>query len=133
MTKKEKIIESWGEELETYKPNEDGWSSKIIYDWNNFEFKTFDTKLVGHGMYKVRPESLNGIENNNGWIKIESKLDLPIERGYYFVIMNGKKSIMGYAPEYQKWIGGGHYYFEPHGNLNLTHYQPINFPSDNVY
>ena len=32
-------------------------------------------------VYSYRPKSLQGIENNNGWIKIESEKDLPKEKG----------------------------------------------------
>lgn len=32
------------------------------------------------------PKSLAGIENNNGWIRIESEADLPIETDSYFVV-----------------------------------------------
>lgn len=139
MTKEEKIKEAYGNHWDFFKEkvNENGWIKDRDFwgvwpeDMNKINWQTTDHE---NDYYDTRrPLSLKGIENNNGWITINSKLDLPIVRGYYFVIMHGKKTIMGYNPEYQKWIGGGHYYFEPHENLKLTHYQPINFPNDPIY
>lgn len=43
----------------------------------------------------IRPKSLQGIENNNGWIKIESEDDLPKEdNGEYWMIERRTKDIV---------------------------------------
>jgi hypothetical protein len=42
--------------------------------------------------FNWRPKSLDGIENNNGWIKIESKDDLP-KKGKYWGFTKDKKYI----------------------------------------
>lgn len=48
----------------------------------------FDS-VINDGSSKWRPKSLTGIENNNGWIKIESENDLPKEPyGKYEVYSN---------------------------------------------
>ena len=82
MTKREKIKEAWGV-FYTDRFNEDGWliiNSKIHTDNNVFDMLTSDSGCL------IRPKSLQGIEDNNGWIKIESEADLPKEKGNYLVI-----------------------------------------------
>ncbi len=71
-----------------------------------------------------RPKSLQGIENNNGWIKIESEADLPNEYGYYFAFDNlsNDVNIILFSPENKvNWID------------NVTHYQPITKPLKPIY
>lgn len=80
MTKEEKIKEAYGEYYDLCKPNEYGWSlSKDFKFFNMFKYHPDYTPS------RFRPVELKGIENNNGWIKIESESDLPI-KGYYEVI-----------------------------------------------
>ena len=76
MTKEEKIKEAYGEYWETLQPDENGWSNKMLFH-DKVDFSKYATKAIAHGVYKVRPKSLQGIENNNRWIKIESEEDLP--------------------------------------------------------
>lgn len=77
MTKEEKIQEAYGDCWEylhvaarkcALKNN--GWISQII------EHAPDELDLEFENM-AYRPKSLQGIENNNGWIKIESEEDLP--------------------------------------------------------
>ena len=88
MTKQEKIQKAWeciGVKLNTLEttPDENGYvrlshcipsQQKIIL---NKELSI--GKNIAHGISMYRPKSLQGIENNNGWIKIESEADLPKE------------------------------------------------------
>lgn len=88
MTKQEKIQEEWGEDYKSYAPDENGWST--VHRWHEqVDFNIFDTDAVGHGIYKIRPKSLKGVENNNGWIKIESEDDLPNEQMFLECICKG--------------------------------------------
>lgn len=75
MTKEEKIKEEWGEDYEEYNPDENGWSSKSLWH-EDIDFNKYNTDCVAHGVYKIRPKSLKGIEHNNGWNKI-SEIGLP--------------------------------------------------------
>ena len=98
MTKEEVIQQAYGECWEQIKDyvDQDGWCNdggnrmfKEIFEGNGkinkyssiTIFHTYFNRLVnfknktGHW----RPKSLQGIENNNGWIKIESEEDLPKE------------------------------------------------------
>lgn len=76
-----------------------------------------------------RPKSLRGIENNNGWIKIESEEDLPKHQGDYFVYTHNKVIETIYADgdislmkhTSKSWI------------RNFTHYQAIEKPKPPVY
>lgn len=65
----------------------------------------------------IRPKSLSGIENNNGWIKIENEEDLPKDNEDYWVVIDGEIKVT-------------------HGfsiRRNSTHYQPIVKPRLPIY
>lgn len=127
LAKQEKVMETYGSQ---YNPHidEDGW----------FDMKYLETvphleeKLIDHVSYDVkgnfiRPKSLQGIENNNGWIKIESEEDLPKEEGFYLVFNKIHKAIevdyINYDNESheERWI-----------EFN-SHYQPIEKPKPPIY
>lgn len=86
-----------------------------------FHFKTYH---AGNEI-SVRPKSLSGIEDNNGWISIESEEDLPKEKISYEVWRNGSESRATYAGSYR--------WFVPHNDFpkttkvaGITHYvEPI--------
>lgn len=122
MTKEEKIKEAYGEYWE---------SVKLLTDKNGFICQSTlffpETEMMDKMEIQVkpfppdgrcywRPMVLKGIENNNGWIKIESEEDLP-ERGYYEVIerATGKPLRASLNNEFGTLILV-HYY---------SHYQPI--------
>jgi len=89
MTKQEKIIEAygarWWDEVKDV-VDFNGWlfADKCIGGQRTNCYNCFHNYgEIGHN--KVRPKSLQGIEHNNGWIKIETESDLP-KTGYYEVI-----------------------------------------------
>ena len=103
MTKKETIINHWAF-LNIDAPfgicNETGWyfgyfchgidDIKEVYGDGIIELMDFE---IGHdGLGKFRPKSLRGIEDNNGWIKIERFGDLPT-KGIYKVIQRDSGAI----------------------------------------
>ena len=88
MTKQEKIKDVYGIHFDKCNPDENGWSkyqlnenqelisefainSVLPCEFNNF--RQDNANLI----YCIRPVLLKGIENNNGWTKIESINDLP--------------------------------------------------------
>ena len=75
MTKEVVIQKAYGKHWETVKDiiDENGWCSKRKKI--NFEVmkKDFDIAYDNYDSYTFRPKSLNGLENNNGWFKIEDK------------------------------------------------------------
>ena len=76
MTKEEKIKEAYGGLIDLSVLDENGWA---IYGCEDFSesgiepFGEYETKNHIAGVCNWRPKSLQGIENNNGWIKIESE------------------------------------------------------------
>ena len=46
---------------------------------NEIDIETIDSTQDGYFDVYIRPKSLQGIESNNGWIRIESEEDLPKE------------------------------------------------------
>ena len=85
-------------------------------EWDNFKIISWRLPII------------NGIENNNGWIKIESEKDLPKVSGLYF----GKDyefgtDMMYFDFETKKWEDSNGYL------QNVTHYQPIKKPKPPIY
>jgi len=133
MTKQEKIQEAYG----------DYWEQ--VKDFMKDDFGTCDNlKMeIGKKMEKnglpirwrflkyFRPVSLDNIETNNGWIKIESENDLPKTGTYdmssvklYYFTNNGFYE----ANDYKKW--------KTHcDNLEITHFrfEPIFKPEQPIY
>ena len=124
MTKQEKIQEAYGEHWEDLKDyvDENGW---LIYSKSRpiTLVSYFDVNEIEFDGFCSRPKSLQGIENNNGWIKIESEADLPNDEKSYWVV-NDEKEIfeMEYFPNYKAFTEEG-----------VTHYQPINKPLKPLY
>jgi len=131
MTKQEKIQEAWVEmqsHIESEgvpKYNDDGWAKygrKQESEW----FKLFEEKeWLGYLFY--RPKSLQGIENNNGWIKIESKDDLPKEDCNIHIFKDNLTYVAFYDSDYKEFSAG----IMP--NIKPTHYQPIVKPQPPIY
>jgi hypothetical protein len=71
--------------------------------------------------YFVRPKSLEGIEKNNGWIKIESESDLPNKTNDYWIVNKLGVSIRNYDMQ------------EDNDWNDVTHYQPITKPQPPIY
>lgn len=108
MTKEEKIKEAWGELPikilnKVIKNNGwlnygyacNGWDDVEDYlsgvgcnsnrdNYNIVSDQCDNGDLIG---VQIIPKSLQGIENNNGWIKIESEEDLPKEKGRFWVVL----------------------------------------------
>lgn len=90
----------------------------VEYGWLDFEVirKTGLAELLFNGrittsIYHIplendtidrdfyRPKSLQGIENNNGWIRIESEEDLPKESGW-FEVENNNPDVIFYTSSF---------------------------------
>lgn len=102
MTKEEKIKEAYGDYWNDYNKyvNENGWltslNSEIHYclttqgrilralnDKSNIDFDEVHDSL--------RPKSLQGIEDNNGWIKIENDSERFTDEDLWICNFNGNK------------------------------------------
>lgn len=82
------------------------------------------------GVGKFRPKSLQVIEDNNGWIKIESENDLPKEYGEYYTISSFDNTISEKKYPHPKFSND----FNKEWWLKyITHYQPIIKPDLPLY
>ena len=131
MSKEEKIKEAYGEYWEKVKDfvDENGYidgvmiKNKIGIVPNNFIEKF--QPLVS----MFRPKSLQGIENNRGWIKIESESDLPSENIDCYFITHNKEIFKGeYIKSIDNFKSGSELY-----NGRVSHYQPITKPKPPIY
>jgi hypothetical protein len=127
MTKEEKIQEAWGIH---YASDIDNNGYRTYKEFEKSRLGQWEDNLVDKGFneisknYWVRPFSLQGIENNNGWIKIESEDDLPKENGIYWVMKKGYTypTIDSKHPDDNSfWIA------------QFTHYQQIIKPNLPIY
>lgn len=127
MTKEEKIKEAWGEYYLDVKEQLDEYGLVSEKFLTNNQCKTLNDDLSieiyspDEGYYFYRPNSLQGIETNNGWIKIESEEDLPKEviecRTCFY---NGKNYIEGVIKKRSPQELSRLKYIN-----EITHYQPI--------
>lgn len=121
-TDKQKAIEAaYGEYWEINKENidENGWINCFLFP-----------ELAGNGVQEdsecgffVRPKSLQGLETNNGWIRIESESDLPKEECQCFIIVKGEV--------FFDYYNGND--FDLYVKSYVTHYQPITKPKPPIY
>lgn len=115
--------------------DKNGWvnSKEVVFLYNekhpflNEDFhQSLPKRMSLETQYYVRPNSLNGIDDNFGWISINSESDLPSENGTFWILdkeLGIKSGEWRKAPnevEHKKacefWI------------KRATHYQPINKP-----
>lgn len=131
MTKEEKIKEAWGLNYDEFSEyiDSDGWARyphfqkhEMVQDVRPIEFRSQGTDF--------RPKSLQGIENNNGWIKIESEDDLPKELYIKTNIIKDNKTYM-----YCDYRGNNIWWNYEYKILieNATHYRPIEKPNPPIY
>jgi len=119
MNKQDKIKEAYGEYYEICKPDKNGNCLIISSGYPNVEWE-----YSGFGYNQ--PKSIQGIENNNGWIKIESNEDLPKEQMYCWFFDKEKGQMAG------EFLNNG----KDEINFilaNATHYQPIIKPLKPLY
>jgi hypothetical protein len=72
--KEQKIKQAYGDYYEICKPDENGWTYSQNHQYYKYFEKHPETKIIDRQLY-FRPFELKGIENNNGWIRIESEAD----------------------------------------------------------
>ncbi len=137
MTKQEAIQQAYGKHWDIVSGlcDENGWIKDDKKGLRYFlVYEAFKEQMeieVSSFSPKVRLKSLQGIENNNGWIKIESEADLP---------KTGEYDMSSFKLIY--WTNNGLYYSEDYKrhklhyeSLEITHYQliPIEKPKPPIY
>lgn len=136
MTKNEVIENAYGDHFEEMKPfiDENGWFDKNSFYNNKFSFNYEQLdKSFSHKDDFMRPPELNNIENNNGWIKIESEADLPkTPYGYYHICTKKpiyeNSSNIGIDEFWQNDLNKKQWWLD-----NVHHYQPIQKPNPPLY
>ena len=130
MENKQKAIEkSYGEHWEAVKDyvDENGW----CVSRKNIGFEKIKESIQIHtdasNPYYWRPKSLQGIETNNGWIKIESE-DIYDDWFTAWVFSEGIILYATWNPNQEYWLGTDMCLIE-----NVTHYQPIVKPQNPIY
>ncbi len=130
--KQEAIRKAWGfefYEIAKHAINEDGWFERNK-DRNLTLLTHFEVNEMRFKGLLIRPRVLDNIENNNGWIRIESEEDLPKESGEYWVYeTNGAIGTRFYLSVPQKWGQHEMEIKEP----QVSHWQPIVEPEKPIY
>lgn len=131
MTKQEKIQEAYGEYFEQIKDwvNIDGWFYLGDTDFRLDNKMPLEFDALNN---KMRPLSLQGIEKNRGWIKIESEEDLPKKTINYNVVINGKLSKALYAGK-NRWFINGNDFPKTTEIQGITHYKEIKIEEPPIY
>lgn len=118
MTKQEAIQKAYGEHWKAVKDyvRADGSLKESV--WKAIGIDNIFHHYFSIGYY--RPKSLQGLETNNGWIKIESEDDLPkIQATYHVILKNGNQYMRTFA--------------DKSSFFDVTHYQPIEKPQPPIY
>jgi hypothetical protein len=123
MKKLEKIKEAYGKTYERYSEfiDKNGWIKKLslIKD-----FEVCEVDFVGS---KQRPKLLQGIEHNNGWIYIESEVDLPDKDIECYVTNRiGRIQFGEFEKETER-------FFVNNDRIFPTHYQQVIKPKHPIY
>jgi hypothetical protein len=143
MTKQEAIEKAWietGIDFEKIKPmlkvNED-----LVYDFKEngwIDFSPEVKKIDGYnpeslniiGLRAARPKRLNGIDNNNGWIKIDGETRFPTSFINCWVLCNNLVPMLAY-------FNMNNNLFYRIGAINeslpVTHFQEIIEPKEPFY
>ena len=123
--KQEAIKNAYGEYWENVKDyvDNDGWINNSIPKFTFGQLKNLDLEYKNDVFF--RPKSLQGIENNTGWIKIESEADLPKESWAYWIFRNDNL-----ITTLRDYVADKDYLKD---EINITHYQPIEKPLKPLY
>ena len=122
--KQEAIKKAYSEYWEKVKDcvDNDGYIDNSIPKFRFGQLKNLDLEYKNDVFF--RPKSLQGIENNNGWVKIESEADLPNNEKVWIYTSNNRVLISSKAV--LNW-------FLKNPDNKITHYQPIEKPKPPIY
>ena len=119
--KQEAIKNAYGEHF--FPTDKNGWIRHLMYCPSDLGIENYDEM---DGFWRCK--SLQGIENNNGWIKIESEADLPKNDDDYWVMTNIKGDEV---QQLSNLIVIRCLNLEK--NIKVTHFQPIEKPKPPIY
>lgn len=133
MTAKEKAIrEAYGEYWEQVKDfvDENGWFEYDFYNQDKSqEYKTAIDLVCDNisttsnpSNTHIRPKSLDGISDNNGWISVEDQSSLANEEHYFICNGNNVFSLAYFYISHDKKFSNGAISFPIN---EITHYQQV--------
>jgi len=133
MTKQEKIQEAYGEYWDLVKNNLNKDFSFDFYGVvSDYDFKEkFKIIALGFTGFIAIPFEIIGIDNNNGWIKIESEDDLPKEDCHCWIMDKEKGLQCGQWRQAPNELLHKQAYF--YWMKKTTHYQIIIKPQPPIY
>lgn len=130
-TKKQEAIRLAYEKLELpFNENilfDNGWT-RIRPSQYYSKYSELDLMELTPYVHSIRPKSLSGIEDNNGWTSMLSEEDLPKETGYYWV--KNKHSKDRIEVDYLDY--NSQHTFDMWKEFN-THWQPIQKPNPPIF
>ncbi|EJL66288.1 hypothetical protein [Flavobacterium sp. CF136] len=134
MTKETKIQMEWIElGFEPSSFDEGGWIDfndlPEDFDIGNLDAKHYQEPDVDYRTTLVRPKDLRGLEDNNGWIKIDSEADLPKDKSIEFDICRFEKDGTFVS---DKAIGYSNLKLHVRDKL-ITHYKPTDVLNPPLY
>lgn len=129
--KLEAIKKAWAGFYNPQVNMENGWMDIRPGTYSNDQF--FDRIKFNDKKHSIRPKTLSGLDNNNGWIKIENESDLPKDGNirYFHYHLPSKERMIAMDIRLES------YTFEAIKNLHsaglCTHYKPIEQPHPPIY
>lgn len=144
--KQKKIKEAYGRfyDAQRHHYSINGWTDPEHYTEKEMEEMMQEINME-FGEHRCRPKSLSCIEDNNGWIKIESEKDLPkenIDCFYRYVVdkhfSNAGEKIQTGRFCLKSELHRLENYFTSDGIFSfpwekVTHYQPVQKPEPPIY
>lgn len=131
--KQEAIKKAYGKYWETVKNyvDENGYLDKQVFsNYKGITYEEISPILFLHNtLTTCIPLSLQGIENNNGWIRIESEADLPKKNDTYFTKTRHDDIVRIEIIATENLDSKGLEWYKNH----YTHYQPIEKPKLPIY
>ena len=120
--KQEAIKKAYGENFTHTDKN--GWIRYLTYRPSDLGIEYYDYM---DGFWRCK--SLKGIENNNGWVKIESEKDLPKKDGWFYVYRTDNSIIISeFVLNFKAWN-----FYEGLPTKAVTHYKPIEKPKPPIF
>ncbi len=136
MTKQELIQAHWNWlGLESIQTDENGWvNCDILPDDFDKSILDIENRIDSNRwtIIFVRPKSLYGIENNNGWIKIVNKDSLPKRIAEYHVVFDfdtlSERISKAWYHGSNRWNTDSNPYPKTTETYKISHYQEIITP-----
>lgn len=108
--------------------DDNGWIRIKSGQYQDEVFKKLKLSKIDHA---IQPKSLEGITNNNGWIRVLDEGSLPEGKTpCFFLIEKKDRTYTGYYDPKKKEFVSVNIYVE---HTFITHYQPIVQPQPPIY